>query len=230
MFLGNAADFGGSTTEGGQWIDVRPSFNASLSVWRQALAMTYAGAGIGPGALGMALAERYLSESNLPDWVIKSVSEFAYSIAQISDKITVETILKGVEFAIHNIPDGLDIPGNYGSWRALTFASIDKPTQYPIDVSVFGDDANAAQNFVTHKTEQITFTPVKTTTGTVKTGQANFMPSPVIKTDPSGPVRYSPQNLPQNLTQYSDEPLNQQSSGSGIRIAAIAAALASFLF
>lgn len=214
MFLGNA-DFGGSATSGGQWIDVRPPFDASIDVWRQALSMAYAGKGIGPDGIGAALAERYLFDSQLPEWVIKAVSEFASAIAQISNKITVDTILKGVEFAVNNIPPyGLDEPGSYGAWRALTIASLNNPTQYPIDYDAFGDDDTAGDDFVTHIVAPSKVIPTKTTS---IPGKSYF----------EAPQTTAPAVIQKNtsVNQY----LEPASNTSGIRIAAIAAALASFL-
>jgi hypothetical protein len=212
MLIG-AASFGGGGNTGGQWIDVRPDFDASIEQWRLALSMAYAGKGIGPDGVGAALAERYLFDSEFPEWVIKSVSEFASSIAQISDKITVETILKGIEFAVNNVPDGgLDIPGNYGSWRALTFASLYQPLQYPIDFEVFGGDSDASDDFEIHTIKPVVF---NTPQPTIKTGQA---------VAPGG-IKNNDANI-ESIRPYL-EPVT--TNRSPVSIVAIAAVLASFL-
>jgi len=219
MMLG-AATYGGAYTTGG-WIDLIPPDDASIDVWKKALAMAYQGKISGnttldPGNVAYALADRYLQDSNVPGDLGPLFGAIASMIAQISNNQTVESILTGVEWAARNIPSNLvnsadvEYSGVFRDWRNAAIAASQQTSIYPLNLGVFGSNSDITKAFEVHTVKTPT-APLNTTV----TSTTNMTTRPSANTTVTAPrpVTRAPVPAP---------------AQSGLSIAAIAGLLASF--
>ncbi len=193
--------FGGTVTTGG-WVDLVPAPESTIDVWRQALKLSYPGYLDGrttstPGAIGAALALHYFADSDLTPVQMNTMEGIGYRIAAMNTNQAIDNILNGLEWAYQNYSDNALELSN----QAVIMSQ--KPPQYPINYSVFGDNSNF----------------------TIEADQIHDAPKPVARpnTAPQMLPIIDNRNLPPEQTFQSPET-------SGIKIATIAAAIASFLF
>lgn len=226
MFLGNAA-FGGEQTQGRSG-SFTPFSDTSYNVWKKALELSYTPQRVtGPGQVASDLARFYVKDLGLNEKTIEMVSSVAQGIAQISDKQTIDTVLNGVEFALNNLPpelltntqydpfnDPFFLSGQAQEWVQKCVRASQQTPIYAVDKSVFGGNEQTAGVF---NVQTITPKPtistqiVKQPLSTIKTGST--VAPPVI------------QKTPVSVQQYL-EPANE---GGGLKLAAVVAAIASFL-